>query len=328
MNKLILKTITDGIFVPRGIISRFDLVYDSSHNLVELSEYKRGKDLRHDLSQAPNKLPGHLRPIKSNINETFVFLGHFEIEHYGHWLVEGLARFWCLLDQDTSVYRFPVSNTLRAKTQRWWTKTTKAQMLHWKNGPKAFGLLPEQFSYFRNPVQLKEILVPECSMYSLYRISPEHFKVTKAIARYITNDQEPKSDSRPVYLSRGKFSGGNRNTQGEAPIEDYCRDQGYRIAYPEHMSFLEQVEMFNAHDAFVGFAGSAFHSQLLRFVDRPIKCLYFYDDRQHGNIDMIDKMTGAISKYSNCCVKVDHDNKIYKFEPEQAIFAIKNWSLS
>lgn len=31
-----------------------------------------------------------------------VFLGMFDIKHYGHWLTDGLSRFWYLLDNQSS----------------------------------------------------------------------------------------------------------------------------------------------------------------------------------------------------------------------------------
>lgn len=325
MNKPSLETVTNGIFVPKGIISNFDLVYDKSNNLVELSEYRRGKDLSIDLSKAPKKLPKNLKIEKSKSDRPFIFLGHFEVWHYGHWLIEGIARFWYLLDKDSSSYLYPVSNTIKARSRYLWNRVTKAEMLHWKNGIKTFGILPEQFVHYHHPVQIQKILVPECSMHSLYRITPEHIRVAQDIASYVIEDYKLQHDTRPVYLSRTKLSKGNRTTQGEMPIEDYCRQQGFRIVYPEHMSFLEQVKMFNEHDYFVGFAGSAFHSLILRLTDRPVKCLYMCDHRLRENIDLVDKLMKNNSEYINCCIKIDHDNKTYEFESDKAISAIKNW---
>lgn len=328
MDKIILETVKNGIFVPKGIISKFDLVYDESNNLVEFSEYRSGENLSRDRSKAPKKLPSNLKVIKSEIKSPVVFLGHFEVWHYGHWLIEGLARFWCLLDQDISNYHFPASNTLYAKARYIKKRTMQAKMVHWKNGLKTFGIQPKQFIYYRKPVRIREILVPECSMYSGYRITQEHIKVGNAVAFHICNGYRPQYDSRPVYLSRSKLSKGVRKTQGEMPIEDYCRQQGFRIVYPEHMSFLEQVKMVNENDAFVGFAGSAFHSLILRFTDRPVKCLYMYDHRQHVTINLIDEIMGTTSKYVNCCIKVHPDKRIFEFEFEKAISAIEKWLLS
>jgi capsular polysaccharide biosynthesis protein len=124
---------------------------------------------------------------------------------------------------------------------------------------------------------------------------------------------------------------GGRNTLGEKAVEEFCRQRGFRIVYPERMTFAEQVELFNAHDYFVGFAGSAFHSLLLRFVDRPANCLYMYDHRRHVQLNLIDELMGTCAAYVNCYRLIESPpgsrvRETLAVDQNMAIAALAEWA--
>ena len=325
MKNLYAVKVQNGVFVPRGIISPYDLVYDENLRLVRESELTRGKENCKNVSNAPpilEILPEHNRSSKS-----LVFLGRFEEWHYGAWLTEGLARFWYLFDVRVSDVLVPASRTFGARMRRYKNEFLKGRVMHWKHALKAFAISRKQLIYFHRPTQIKEIIVPQCSMHNCGVIFPQHREVTRAIALHVLGKNQPAQDMRPVYLSRTRLRGGGRSTQGEMPIETFCLQNGFRVIHPESMTLSDQIELFNSHDAFVGFAGSAFHSLLFRNNNRPAICLYLYDGRNHTNLDLIDALMGNYSQYVPCCHNSD-GKKTYEIDSAVAIDAIGAWQRS
>jgi capsular polysaccharide biosynthesis protein len=322
MASLECRIVRNGIFVPAGVLSKFSLVYDDNLCLVEESALRRGEDGAEDISLAPSRLPGHLIPTGSAIDEKLVFLGWYDVAHYGHWLTEGLARYWYLLAENQRGLKIPVTWNLRSILK--WTRDRvfRSKSVHWPIAVSAFDLRAQDFIRVSKPSRFAVIHVPKCSMVNRCEIHQPHIDVTRKIASHVTNPKSLVHDTRPVYLSRMRLKKGVRSYLNEEPIESYCRNRGYRIVYPEQLSLKEQIEMFNSNDVFVGLVGSAFHSIMFRYVDRPAKCIYLGDGRTHTNCDIIDSLMGNESSYVNCCTSDEGPQRNLLCDPEKAIAAL------
>ncbi len=322
MTELGVRVVRNGVFVPAGTVSKFDLIYDENLNLVDESGLRRHEN-REDISRGPAKLDESLVRSSGIIDEKAVFLGWYDVTHYGHWLTEGLSRFWYLQSSGLGDYKIPIAWNMRRILKRIRDLGFQRKKVHWPSAFQAFGISSPRLLRMSGPSRIKEIHVPECSMINGCLVHQEHLDVTRKIAQYVVDIDSLVRDERPVYLSRTKLKGGVHGYRGEQPIEDYCRKSGYRIVYPEELSLKEQIEMFNRHDTFVGLIGSAFHSIMFRLPGRAAKCVYLGNDTPNTNYANIDKLMGNEALYVDCCDYEDREARIFRCDEQLAISLLK-----
>jgi len=146
-------------------------------------------------------------------------------------------------------------------------------------------------------------------MVNRHSVHKEHLHVTQQIANHFIKSSKINRVEYPVYLSRTKLKRTNRTNSfilEEEQIEQYCRDSGCKVVYPEQLSLKEQIEIFNKYDIFIGFVGSAFHSILFRTSSRKAKCIYLGDESPNTNYMNIDQQMGNESFFIRC---IDRDEK-------------------
>jgi capsular polysaccharide biosynthesis protein len=307
---LYCREVEDAVFCPRGTVSSYEVVYDANDDLVVESAVRRGTPGRlKDVTEAPARLPDSLRVRAHTRDHDLLFLGYFDHPHFGHWLTEGLARFWYLLDQDAAI---PIAkSTVGAMTLIGYVRRLRShyrnRRMHWHVALRAFDLTAKRFRSIAAPVRVKRMLVPSPSLSYLSYIHPRHLEVTRRVGRHVLQGDLPTRDAAPVYYSRTQLRQSTHTYFGEEPIEDYCRRQGARIVYPEQLTLREQITIVEQHDVFIGLVGSAFHSLLFRNNPHPVKCYYLglgEGARGYGAYEQIDDVMGSTAFRIACCKKI------------------------
>jgi hypothetical protein len=318
------KHLEDAVFVPRGTISAHNLIYDRTFELVEESCLRRGIAASINVSKAPQRLPRSLRSAIRPCDERLVFFGHFVEPHYGHLLTEGMSRYWYLLYEGLSGRKVPERRSPfgALETSR---AVLRPQLGHWRRVVRVLGLSRSDFKLTSKPVQCSDIVVPEQSWYERWKIDPIHLAVTQRVGRKLVGPVDPEPDSTPIYLSRTKLKKANFRYLYEEGIERYCRQKGCRIVYPERLSLDEQALLFNTHDLFVGCEGSAFHSALFRFVDRPLTHIYLARQGPVPNFEIIDSAMGITARYIRCYNRTADQTTTFTCNPDEAIDALRDF---
>jgi glycosyl transferase family 61 len=190
------------------------------------------------------------------VDEEVVYLGWL-FNHYGHFLMQSLARTWVLPQVDPAL-RVIFHHPSRAEWQpSGWT----LRML------EAFGVPPERILTLDVPTRLRRMIVPE-PLFEPRSTTEDHTvraheamaRPYQAVAERIASDVTPSDQ--PVYLSRRLLPPSQRTIVGEGDLEAVLRENGFRIAHPQTMSFEEQVRLVNAHADIISNAGSAAHNVL------------------------------------------------------------------
>jgi hypothetical protein len=188
---------------------------------------------------------------EAEIDEDVVYLGWL-FNHYGHFLMQSLARVWFLAEVNPATrVLFHHPSAPRFQPTGW-----ARRML------EAFGVPPERMLTLREPTRLRRLIVPEPLFEPRATANDQTVRVHEAmarpyweVARRIAGNVEPSPQ--PLYLSRRRLPSTQRAIIGEDWLEDVLRQNGFRIAYPERMSFEEQVRLLNSHPHIVSNAGSA-----------------------------------------------------------------------
>ena len=311
MSLLGYKIVEDGYFLPRGLVADFDLVYDSHGRLIRESLLRRWGGYRPQgvILRGPSLLPSQfVRGRTRTVAESLVFLGPYDFQHYGHWITEGLARFWYLLrHRGEDVEAAAAPGTIPPGRHRSSTGPFRA----WRSAFDAFRLARRVLP---GAARAERIIVPDCSMQNRGYVHSEHLDTTRKIARDVLGDEHVAACGVPVYLSRTKLASAPetgrapRRFDGELEIEQYCAARGCRVVHPETLSLRDQVRLFNAHDVFIGIRGSAFHTALFRIRRKRAVHLYLCSakpTRSSKNYDLLDALTGTAS-YRIICATPMH----------------------
>ena len=121
---------------------------------------------------------------------------------------------------------------------------------------KALGLRPVTNAYF-----CEELIVP-----SVVRYGQQIHSFVNSLYFPLRNQMNLVDylDAKKVYLSRRKWtpSGQHRVLINALELEQYYQDRGYRIVYPEQLSFDQKLNLVRNAVEVVGEKGSALHLSL------------------------------------------------------------------
>lgn len=304
--------IKNGFFVPNGYVARHDTVYDKNSEIVEESCVLRGKNKSKNKTNPPQRLADAIKEKATYVDKRLLFMGRFMHRHYGHFLTEGISRYWYIMQATERRWKIPAP----INPSDLHLNASEAQ---WRIVMTAFGLSAEDILYVSSPVQAREIIVPQCSMYNRHRVYMQHLNVTRKVAKDILGSSHLGGVSTPIYLSRTKLNKRIKTYFGEETVESHCREVGCKIVYPECLSLKEQIALFNTHDIFIGCVGSAFHTLLYRFVDRKAINVYLAAERPNPNYSLIDNLMHNESHYIRCAGPVQDVRKTFELDSKMAI---------
>ena len=190
------------------------------------------------------------RVFTQNNDTCYVFLGEI-VRHYGHFLLETLARFW-LLD-----YLRPGNVTL----------------LIYKNYARKTAFIDELFKlidHYRFQVEeitmnKKQLIVPRLLVpQPMLRLGKYcHESYGDHLRRLFTPVLSLQQDSpKKLYISRRRLGSAKRSLINEEEIERIFSAYGFEIIHPQELDLSTQLQLFFNADYLAGMEGSGLHNLL------------------------------------------------------------------
>lgn len=175
------------------------------------------------------------------IDENVVYLGVF-IKQWGHFLLDSLSRCWFLNKGSLKNIKFAFIST---------QDTIDGNYLKVMN---LLGIKEDDLLIVKKPTKFNKIIVPEMCVTSNRGYTKEYPEIFQRIVSNAKIDSYnvPKK----VYLSRTKLKIAHKKEFGEEIIENAFRINGYTIMYPEKLSLLEQIAIFNKSEQIACLNGS------------------------------------------------------------------------
>ncbi|HZZ34026.1 MAG TPA: glycosyltransferase 61 family protein [Phenylobacterium sp.] len=226
-------------------------IYRSDLTKVHLSERFGGFMGDYVKSDNPERLTA--RPQGGKLNGRGLYLGHYMGGHYGHFITETLSTFWIFEEQPASSFDYFLFHPFVFGTEI---------PAYVEFCLRRFGVDPDKVVFIgAEPMAFDEMVTPE----RLFRLNHSADPRAAWVYRHIAEGcPAPVTPSPKLYLSRRRFSRGNfeRVIANEVDMEAEFRRRGFKILYPETMSFDDQVGHY-AHAAWVaGISGSGLHNSL------------------------------------------------------------------
>lgn len=287
-------------------------IYDSSGALLpELME----RDARYERSFTsrtnPLQIDRERMAAAQRLAGEHVYLGMLH-GHFGHFLVESLARAWFLIDHPQAQVIFHHR-----------TGASRSIRPYWQTAFQALGLDMGRITFAARDLVVDRLVLPSAQYEVRGQLSPGYsvvyWHIRDAIARSF-----PKRDfPRRVYLTRRQFNkfelrpGRNqpeakvlatniRMALNEEEAERYFEKRGYTVVAPETLPFDEQIIMMAQATHVAGIAGAALH--MILFNSNPNLQVITLAIRAAGNQRRIETLKGVRGIHIQC-VKYRDDKK-------------------
>ncbi|OAS25226.1 glycosyltransferase family 61 protein [Methylobacterium platani] len=220
---------------------------------------------------------------------TYLYVGAIH-PHYGHFVINTLARFWPLLDCGDGGLRPTLLCHGPGLDANWGATPFIPEILG------RLGLSVMDLAAFGRPLRIPTLLVPQAALQQDDYAFPVLADLCREIGRGYYAPEEVDADPQPVYLSKTRLTHGVRRFANEEAVTAVLAANGVRIVHPELLSFPEQVRLFARHRVVLGANGSAFHTLLFAPPGRRVIAIA---DRLKlsATYRLIDLITGTQAHY-------------------------------
>lgn len=187
-------------------------------------------------------------------NMSVVFLGFFSSFH-GHFITEEISKLWWVLKNGTRERKFA--------------------FVRYKNANLGaferfifglFGLNENNLIAITKPTKFKELILPERSF--SYSKNPHYTKEHNELIDFISSQVKPIKNEK-IYLSRQKYTKALIYEWGDKYVDEYFKDNGYTIIYPETLPPQEQLALYVGCKHLAAISGTLPHNAI--FMSRGSK---------------------------------------------------------
>jgi hypothetical protein len=235
-----------------------------------------------------------------------VYMGHLR-SHFGHFLLESLARAWAIVDLDATA-----KILFHPASQRRHAVPAFAQEIF-----AAMDIDPARIVIADEDLVPEEIVVPTAQFWINSKGSPGMCIAFDHMRERLSRSSSPKSLPRRVYLTRrlmdqpmqrraAHFAANStrhdhivaKTLVNEDEVEALFAARGFEIIAPETRSLRDQVSLVANASAIAGVTGSALHLAL--FNDNPETKLIALDLRASVNQLVLEQIRGTRAFHINC----------------------------
>ncbi|SFC14067.1 Protein of unknown function [Marinospirillum celere] len=177
------------------------------------------------------------------------------------------------------------------------------------------------------PTKIKNIRIPSTILKKGHAIQPESwFKLNPSLFDFLRPLETCNKINNKIYLSRRKSGSTRRQLSNSADLEYALEKLGYKIVYPEQLSFPEQRKLFEKADILVAESGAALSN--IVFCRRKTKLVVLqyssYFEVNGGFISMGSLLDLECYEYNEHSIKTHgflghRDETIWKISLDRAI---------
>ena len=224
-------------------------VVDCDGNYVELSAIPRRVQLRY-----PFDAPAYR-------DEKVVYCGYL-VKHWGHFLVEAVARLWYFLERDETVDKYVFF--LNENEQREIRGNYRMFL-------ELLGIW-DKLEFINRPTTYREVIIPELGFHCRHHWSQKFLNIYNTVAENITvNPDWPVHEK--LYYSRSQLAKGQDFEFGLEVLDDFYEKNGYTILYPEKVPLDEMIHYIRNSKVVATLSGSLPHNMLFASNGQQLEIL-------------------------------------------------------
>ncbi|MFH6786500.1 MULTISPECIES: glycosyltransferase family 61 protein [Methylobacterium] len=280
-----LRVVENALYLPFVHAGRWG-VFDAERRIVEESVDYLGpeRQLHNQVTEWPPDAAG---PIEDAPEEHYLYLGQLN-PHYGHFIVNTLARFWPMLEAGARprllCHGYFGGHDLLAE------RPFVVEILD------RLGLRLADLAVFDRPVRIRRLTVVAPALREMAFVHPVMAALGDAIGRASLAGVPVDAESRPVYLSKARLSDYVQRVENEDAMAEALSRAGIDIVYPETLTFDEQIRLLAQRRTIIASQGSALHTALFA---PPGRSMIVLSPSPHVNATylLIDAVKGHRSRY-------------------------------
>lgn len=183
-------------------------------------------------------------------DETVVYCGYL-VNHWGHFLIEGVTRLWYFLENDPGVDKYVFfldeneEREIRANYREFLDCWAFGSIWRSSTPPRLTGRSSSR----------------ELGLYCRRRYTPKLLKVYDTVANNAVPDPNWERPAK-IYYSRSQFKKGMPFESGFDTLDDFFRRNGYTILYPEKVPLGRMISYIRNADVVASLSGSLPHNML------------------------------------------------------------------
>ncbi len=282
-NNLSVWTYKDATVIPLKRFKEDNLwfgrggVIDNEGNYIRCSELPQGVSGSYDYGEVTYR------------DESVMYAGYL-INHWGHFLVQDIARLWYCLEHKVDKIIFFVDSLENREIVG--------------NMKEFLSLLDifEKIELINRPTKYREIIIPEMSYLGREYYSDAYLNTIEKVCNCIDKNAEWISHDK-IYFSRKLFKEKEKNEIGHDMLDDYFSKNGYLVIAPENITLSYMIYLIRHAKVIAACSGSAAHNVL--FANQGANVLIIEKNVliNHTQID-IDRMKRLSSEYidANICI--------------------------
>lgn len=183
-------------------------------------------------------------------DQKVVYCGYM-VNHWGHFLVEAVARLWYFLEQDPTVDRYVFF--LNENEQREIRGNYRMFL-------ELLGVW-DKVDFISRPVTYREVIVPELAFQCRSYYSPKFLDIYNTVCANVTvNPNWPVHEK--IYYTRTQLKKGQAFEFGLEALDDFYARNGYTILHPESVPLDEMIHYIRNTKTVATLSGSLPHNML------------------------------------------------------------------
>ena len=225
-----------------------------------------------DLSAIPDRVQ-YAYPFENPEyrDETVVYCGYL-VNHWGHFLIEGVTRLWYFLENDPSIDKYVFF--LDENEER----EIKGNYREFLELLKIW----DKLEIINKPTAYREVIVPELGIHMRTAYTPKLVAVFDRVADNVVPDPGWETPEK-IYYSRSQFKKGLPFESGYDTLDNFFEKNGYTILYPEKVPLGRMIHYIRNSKVVASLSGSLPHNMLFAKNGQKVEIverLVISDDNQ------------------------------------------------
>ena len=204
-------------------------------------------------------------------DETVVYCGYL-VNHWGHFLIEGVTRLWYFLENDRRVDKYVFFLDEHEERE---IKGNYREFLELLK-------IWDRLEIINRPTTYREVIVPELGIHMRTAYTPKPVKVFDAAADSVVPDPGWETPEK-IYFSRSQFQKGLPFESGYDTLDNFFAKNGYTILYPEKVPLSRMIHYIRNSKVVASLSGSLPHNMLFANQGQRVEIverLVISDDNQ------------------------------------------------
>lgn len=184
-------------------------------------------------------------------NERVVYCGYL-VPHWGHFLVEAVARLWYFLRNDPSIDKYV-----------FFIEQNRERVIsgNYREFLELLGVW-DKIEIINVPTKYREVIIPERSFKMGQYWSDEFKKTFDAVAEAAISKKSDTEISEKVFLSRSQLKAFSYKEFNMDMLDEFFGKNGYKVVFPEKESLSDLICILRSVKTVATLSGSIQHNLL------------------------------------------------------------------